>query len=125
MIIAVDFDDTIAYSDWPTIVGPVEGAVEYINKLYDEGHQIIIWTCREGEHKQAAIDFLEEQGIKYHRINENCPDRTAFYNNDSRKIGADLYIDDKGIMGIAEWSLMYHIVTVRQRKINALAVVNG
>jgi hypothetical protein len=114
MVLAIDFDDTIAITEWPEIKGLRENAKEVINKLYDEGHQIIIWTCRTDHTQDAAEKFLIANGIKYHRINANCPKLCEVFGNDSRKIGADLYIDDKGILGIPSWDAIYSIVTYKQ-----------
>ena len=61
-ILAIDFDDTIVDSNYPTIVRLREGAKEYINKLYNEGYYIIIWTCRSGAHKQVAELYLLNHG---------------------------------------------------------------
>lgn len=71
-------------------------AKEVINSLYKSGKQILIWTCREGEELEQAKRFLAECGINYHYINENHPDLMKAYGNNSRKLGADVYIDDKG-----------------------------
>lgn len=59
------------------------------------GHTIIIWTCREGERLLEAVNWLLAHDIPFDYVNQNDPDRTARYNNDSRKVGADVYIDDK------------------------------
>jgi hypothetical protein len=118
MILAIDFDDTIATTEWPEIKGLRKDAKRVINQLYEDGHQIIIWTCRDGIHEQAAKDFLDANDVRYHRINENCPERVSFFGNDCRKIGADLYIDDKGILGLAPWSEMYDIISAKQIELN-------
>jgi hydroxymethylpyrimidine pyrophosphatase-like HAD family hydrolase len=100
-VIAVDFDDTIFYDDYPFVGDPIPGAVETINKYYDQGHKIIIWTCREGESAEEAILAMEREGLKYHLFNNNDPERVCKYNNDSRKIGCDILIDDKALPFLA------------------------
>lgn len=35
------------------------------------------------------------------------------YDNDSRKISADLYIDDKNLVKLPEWSTKYNIIQKR------------
>ncbi|QAX97536.1 HAD-like domain containing protein [Enterococcus phage EfsSzw-1] len=94
--IAIDFDDTIVKSDFPDIIGLQPDADVVIKALYSAGKQIMIWTCREGEELEQAKQFLAEEEIPYHYINENHPDLMAMYGNNSRKLGADVYIDDKG-----------------------------
>lgn len=96
-IIAVDFDNTIAREEWPFIGDLLPGARDVINKLHDQGHKIIIWTCREGEYAEEAIEFLEREGVKFDLFNNNCEDRMEKYGWDSRKIGCDISIDDRDI----------------------------
>jgi hypothetical protein len=115
MLLAFDFDDTIVHTEWPHIKDMRKdkdgySAKECINELFDDGHQIIIWTCREGIYAEEAEKFLKQLEIKYHRFNKNCPERIAFFNSDPRKIGADLYIDDKGILGIPSFRAIKSII---------------
>lgn len=114
MILAIDFDGTIVHDQFPSIGNLVEGAKEVINKLYGEGYTIIIWTCRTGIHKAEAVEFLAKNGIKFHRINESSPQNLIKYNGkDTRKVYADLYIDDKGISDLPHWNDIYEIVHER------------
>ncbi len=94
--IAIDFDDTIVKSDFPDIIGLQPDADVVIKALYQAGKQIMIWTCREGNELEQAKQFLAQAEIPYHYINENHPDLMTMYGNNSRKLGADVYIDDKG-----------------------------
>lgn len=112
MIIAIDFDGTIVEDRYPEIGKLIGGAREVINKLYDEGYEIIIWSCRARVGKARAIEFLAKNGIKYHRFNESSPANLKQYNNvDTRKVYADLYIDDKGLMKpLPPWSEIYEMV---------------
>ena len=45
MIIAIDFDGTIVENKYPKIGTLRKGAKAVINRLYDSGHFIIIYTC--------------------------------------------------------------------------------
>ena len=92
-IISIDYDDTIVYANYPEVG---------IMKLYSEGHTIIINTCRSGEHQKMAEEYLRQSGVLFHHINENHPDNIAQYDSDSRKIFADVYIDDKQLGGLPE-----------------------
>ena len=107
MIIAIDFDGTISRGKFPAIDGLQPYAVDTINALYDAGHYLIINTCRSGEQLLEAINFMLEQGIKFHRVNDNHPDQTALYKNNSRKIYAHQYIDDKNLGGFPGWLIAY------------------
>jgi hydroxymethylpyrimidine pyrophosphatase-like HAD family hydrolase len=95
MIINLDFDGTIFKEDWPNIGEILPSAKDVINKLYDAGDTIVICTCRENHHRYDAEMALLDHGIKYHYFNENVPERIHQFGNDSRKIGADIYIEDK------------------------------
>ncbi len=103
MIIAIDFDGTIHSGEWPGIGEPMPGAKEVINNLRAEGHYIIIWTCREGQRQTEMVNWLLEQGIGFDRINDHEPRQVALYNNDSRKVYAHIYIDDKNVGGLPSW----------------------
>ena len=102
-VVAVDFDDSIAYTHYPTIIKPLPHAMDVLRVLMNDPYTILIlWTCREGEYLQQALDFCELYGIKFDYVNENCKERIEYYDNDSRKIGADLYIDDKSAQSNVE-----------------------
>jgi len=114
VILGVDFDGTICGVGYPEIGRERKGAKEFINKLYDEGYIIVINTCRsdDGEYPaaQMARDFLRIRGIKYHAFNENMPHLIEYYGCDTRKISADVYIDDKCLFEIPSWEEKYRII---------------
>jgi hypothetical protein len=103
MIFAVDFDGTIVEHKYPSIGKLLPYAKEVINLLHEEGHKIIIWTCRhKHEDILAATEFLKHSGIWFDKINANV-EETGF--NSLPKIYADVYIDDRGIYmeGCINW----------------------
>ena len=104
-IFCLDFDGTIVDEYQYPDCGPVkENSVEVINRQYENGAYIIIWTCRQKpEAIKIAKTVLKEAGIKYHKFNENNPDLLLRYNCDSRKLGCDLYFDDKSMCGDVTW----------------------
>lgn len=109
-IIAIDFDGTIATINYPECGELIEGAKETINKLYSDGYFIIIWTCRYGEAAELAKKFLNDNEINYHTFNEHSPELIELYNNDTRKISADVYIDDRQLGGLPSWEEIYKIL---------------
>jgi len=109
--IAVDFDGTIAQKAWPHVGEMIKDADIVLRKLYEDGHIILINTCRTGKYEGLAEYFLIENNIPYHYVNSNHPDLIVKYGQDSRKISADIYIDDKGIGGLPEWKEIYEIIT--------------
>lgn len=99
-VVGVDFDDTIAYTHYPTIIKPLPHAMDVLRVLMNDPYTILIlWTCREGEYLQQALDFCELYGIKFDYVNENCKRNLDLYTVDCRKVSADIYIDDKSYQG--------------------------
>lgn len=116
MIIAVDFDGTIADMEYPGIGEMKKGADVAIQRWKAEGHYIIIWTCRTGERLKEAINWLLERGIPFDRVNDHCPANVAMYGDGGMKVHADVYIDDQQVGGLPEWSEIENWVRVRGRK---------
>ena len=48
-IIAVDFDGTLCYSNWPELGEPNMPLIEYLRAQKKSGNKLILWTCRVGE----------------------------------------------------------------------------
>lgn len=114
MIIAVDFDGTIVEDQYPRIGDPRPGAIETLKKLRREGYQLILWTCRTGHKLAEAVKFCAERGIRFDAINESLRCHVVKYNgSDPRKIGADIYIDDRGLSSLPEWEEIYRIIHCR------------
>lgn len=117
-IISIDYDDTIVVADYPNVGKIKPFAQIVINTLYEEGHTIIIWTCRSGDHEKAAALYLNECGVKFHHINENHPDNIAQYDSDSRKVYADIYVDDKQLGGLpGHWLEIDYIIRQQLKNI--------
>jgi hypothetical protein len=102
MVIAIDFDGTIAEHTYPECGKIKPHAKEVINRLYNAGHEIIIWTCRWDHPMELCRQFLAEHGIKYHKLNEHVDWAIEMFKNDTRKIFADVYIDDRQLGGIPD-----------------------
>ena len=95
-IIAVDFDNTIAYTKYPKIISEVPYAFDVLRVLSEDPRFVmILWTCREGDMLKEALAFCNIRGVHFDYVNENDKERIKLYENDCRKIGADMYIDDK------------------------------
>lgn len=95
-IIAVDFDGTLCENKWPDIGEPNMKLIWYLTEQQQKyGAKLILWTCRVGEALHQAVSFCEHYNLKFDAINENIPSTIAFMGGDSRKIYADVYIDDR------------------------------
>ncbi len=100
-VYAIDFDNTIAYTEFPKIIKPIPYAVEVLQILTEDPYStLILWTCREGKCLEDALNFCKLHKIKFDYINENCKRNLDLYKNDCRKISADVYIDDHSYEGI-------------------------
>ena len=98
LVFAVDFDGTLVENAWPDI-GPLKmDVVNKVKELQQQGHDFILWTCREGKDLIAALEILETVNLHFITINCNPEYRIKqFDGKDCRKIGADYYIDDKAL----------------------------
>jgi len=97
MIYAVDLDGTICENAWPGIGAPKQPVIDYCKRLWEDGHKLILWTCREGVRLQEAVAWCAQHGLFFNAVNANLPEQNELYGNDSRKIGYDFILDDKSI----------------------------
>ncbi len=105
-IIAVDFDGTIVENKYPGIGEPMLFAFETLKKLQETGHILILWTYRSGKSLEKAVNFCKENGIEFYAINRSYPEE-EFSEEISRKIQADIFIDDRNIGGFYGWGNVY------------------
>ena len=95
MIIAVDFDGTLCESKYPEIGSPNMSLIRVLIQKREAGDKIILWTCRAGEYLDNAVKWCRDFGLTFDTVNENLPEILELWGNDSRKITADIYIDDR------------------------------
>ena len=94
-VFAIDFDNTLAKTNYPEIIEPIPYAIETCKALQKQGDIVIIHSCRCSNFLDDAIDWLFNQGFIPDYVNQNVPERTIMFGADSRKISADVYIDDR------------------------------
>ena len=109
LIIAVDFDGTIVEDAYPKIGKPLLFAFETLKKLQIEGHRLILWTYRSGNKLDEAVRFCEDNGVFFYAVNKSFPEE-EFDSSFSRKIHADIFIDDRNIGGFLGWGEIYHLL---------------
>lgn len=97
-IIAVDFDGCLCESKWPNIGKENQPVINELLKQQALGAKLILWTCREGHQLQAAVMWCLNHGIKFDAINENLPENIEIFGNNSRKVYATEYWDDKSVL---------------------------
>lgn len=112
MIIAVDFDGTIVQHKYPEIGSEIPFAIESLIALQKEGHQIILWTYRSEENLYEAVDYCESRGLEFYSVNKNYPEE-EFDDTISRKIYADLYIDDRNFGGLPDWEHIFRTISTQ------------
>ena len=111
MIIAIDFDGTIVEHRYPSIGKELPFAIETLKKLAEEGHRLILWTVREGRLLDEAVAFCRERGLEFYAVNRDYPEEEKNKNNHfSRKLKADLWIDDRNLGGLPDWGTIYEMV---------------
>ncbi|MCK0123594.1 hydrolase [Gelidibacter sp. F2691] len=110
LIIAVDFDGTIVEDRYPGIGKPRIFAFETLKRLQEDGHRLILWTYRCGKSLDEAVAFCKDNGITFYAVNSSFPEE-QFDNTKSRKINADLFIDDRNIGGVLGWGEIYQMIT--------------
>ncbi|WP_248723754.1 BT0820 family HAD-type phosphatase [Seonamhaeicola sp. ML3] len=110
LTIAVDFDGTIVEDAYPKIGKPQMFAFETLKKLQDDGHRLILWTYRHGIRLNEAVEFCKKNGINFYAVNNSFPEEHYLYDA-SRKINADLFIDDRNFGGFPGWGEIYQDLT--------------
>lgn len=113
MIIAVDFDGTIVEHKYPAIGREIPFAIETLKKLCEERHKLILWSVREGELLQEAVDFCRERGLEFYAVNKDYPEEDLSHDHYSRKLKADIFIDDRNLGGLPDWGTIYEMIHKR------------
>jgi len=72
-------------------VKPYPEAVEWVNKLFDQGHYVCLFTARTDEHKQITEEWLKRHGFRYHQIIFNKPRGGNYHYIDDRTVRATRY----------------------------------
>lgn len=114
MVIAVDFDGTIVQNKYPDIGEEIPFAIDTLKMLRQNGHRLILWTCREGELLDNAVEWCRQRNFEFYAINRDYPEETSDNNPAfTRKLKADLFIDDRSLGGLPDWGTIYQMVSRR------------
>lgn len=101
-IIAVDFDGTLCENEWPDIGKPNQIVIKELIKQQADGAKLILWTCREDDRLQAAVTWCLEHGLRFDAVNDNLEENKVLFGNNSRKVYATEYWDDKATLVFAD-----------------------
>lgn len=110
MTIAVDFDGTIVEHRYPKIGEEIPFATEALKMLIKDNHRLILWTVREGKLQDEAVEWCRQHGVEFYAVNRDYPEEEAAHNGFSRKIKADLFIDDRNLGGLPDWGEIYCMI---------------
>lgn len=109
IIIAVDFDDTIY--NYSLNNYDVDYVIDLIKRAQKElGAQVILFTCREGELLEQALNYCKSKDLHIDRANESMetytyPSRKPFYN---------ILLDDKSSLEASCAALEYAMETIKR-----------
>ena len=91
MTIAVDFDGTIVEHKYPKIGEEIPFAIDTLKMLIKDHHKLILWSVREGDLLEEAVEWCRSRGVEFYAVNRDYPEET-FSNNQhfSRKLKVDI-----------------------------------
>ena len=111
MVIAVDFDGTIVEHRYPEIGNEIPFAAETLKMLIADHHKLILWSVREGKLLDEAVEWCRERGVEFYAVNRDYPEERKDANQHfSRKLKADLFIDDRNLGGLPDWGTIYLMI---------------
>ena len=110
MIIAVDFDGTIVEHRYPRIGEEIPFAIDTLKLLQQEKHRLILWSVREGTLLEEAVEGCKARGLEFYAVNKDYPEEQKSHQGFSRKLKADLFIDDRNLGGLPDWGLIYEMI---------------
>ena len=95
--IAIDFDGCLCKDAWPEIGAPNWDVIRAARFARQEGAALILWTCRNGDLLDGAVEWCGKHGLIFDAVNENLSERVERYGGESRKVSADEYWDDHAV----------------------------
>jgi len=116
MKIAIDFDGTIVEHRYPAIGEELLFAFETLKALQRKGHLLVLWTYRAGQELEDAVNFCKENGVEFYAVNRNYPEE-IYDETISRKIDADIFIDDKNFGGFPGWSNIWQALNAEEAEL--------
>ena len=95
-MIAVDFDGTLVKDQFPDLGTPFAEGINTVNAMIEKGYEIVIWTARQD--LDHVIVHLKQHGLNTDKvkINAHADYMLSRYDSQGIKIGASIYIDDRG-----------------------------
>lgn len=97
-IIAIDFDGTLCRDGYPDIGAPRVEVIRAAKERQNAGAKLILWTCRSGRYLEEALSWCDGMGLRFDAVNENLPEMQQLYGDDTRKVSATEYWDDRAVV---------------------------
>ena len=115
IVVAFDFDGTITKEDnYPCLDYEYNSnAIKWIKKIQELNIISVLWTCNNEEKiEKVTLELAEKYNIHFDYINDYP------YRGNSRKLNADVYIDDRANSGLLYWPVFYYRIKylIRKRK---------
>ena len=92
--IAIDFDGTCVDHRYPEIGPDAPYCIETLKYFISKGHKLILYTMRDDEKLEEAINWFNKNGIELYGIQWN-PNQESW--TKSNKCYAQIYIDDSAL----------------------------
>ena len=105
---------------------PIEGAQEYINRLYNKGHEIYFITRRQNKirMKMMTKKWLKKNGFKYNKVFFHVRDKGKF----GAELGLDYFIDNEetNVYAAQEYGIKSFLMSTNyNKKVKDLDRVNS
>lgn len=114
LTIAVDFDGTIVTHEYPKIGKEIPFAIDTLKRLQKfPDILLVLWTVREGQQLDEAVEYCRERGLEFYAVNKNYPEENKEY-PEPRKLKADLFIDDRNLGGLPDWGVIYRMIVSKK-----------
>ena len=110
MTIAIDFDGTIVEHRYPQIGPEIPFATDTLKMLMQDRHRLFLWTVREGKLLEEAVEWCRQRGVEFYAVNQDYPEEEKGDRGFSRKLKADLFIDDRNLGGLPDWGDIYRMI---------------
>ena len=93
MLIAVDFDGTIVTHEYPRIGKEIPFAIDTLKRLQQyPDYQLVLWTVREGQELEEAVEFCRQRGLEFYAVNNNYPEVILIKRSDRIELIDDEYL---------------------------------
>lgn len=96
-VIMCDFDGTLDENKFPAIGAPRMDVINALKSKQAAGYKIGLWSCREGELLNSAVEWCKQFGLHFDVVNSSLPEWVECFGADCRKVGATEYWDDRSV----------------------------